>query len=119
MVSDLVVEVKGYSHIVELPPKTSYVSVVVREVNYQQIDNKDIARYSLVDLAVFLVLNVAVTLIMSLFIRAAAVFVMKNIFDASAGESGFAVKVAIIVGIINSLLIFACNYKKGFKISVK
>jgi hypothetical protein len=118
-VSDLIVVNSGYSHVVELPLKTSYVSVVVREVNYQQIDNSKIARYPISRLIAFLMLNVAVTLVIGLFIRSATVYVVKNLFGISAGEDGFAILIAILIGVVNSALIFLCNYQKGIKISIK
>jgi hypothetical protein len=110
---------KGYTVTAELPRKTSYVSLILREINYYPIDKSPFAYYKPIQILLFVVANVLTTVSASLVLRG---FINKSL-ETFGGDTiegvGFAVISATVVGLISALLIFLCNYSRGVKISSK
>ncbi|MBE6577217.1 MAG: hypothetical protein E7653_03670 [Ruminococcaceae bacterium] len=110
---------KGYTRAAELPEKTSYVSLVVREINYHEIDKSPFASYSLAQVITFASCNVLSTVLLSLVLRGAINNTLDTFFDMSMDGIGFCIITSTIFGLMSSGLIFLCNYSKGVRITRK
>ena len=113
------IRTSGYTRAAELPIETSYVSLVLREINSHAIDKSPFASYSLAQVIVHAVCNVAAAVAMALVFRATMLNTLEVMFEMSVDGLGFCIISAFFVGLISAGLTFLCNYSKGVKITLK
>ena len=119
LITDLIQQ-RGYSSAADLPRDTSYVKIIVREINGVKIENSAVAEYSFVRVLLFFAATVITTVFEYMIVRRELV-IAAELMSMKLSENGTLVSIfiSLILGIISGWLIFLCNYSKSVKISKK
>ena len=119
LVSDCI-ERKGYSSAAELPGETSYVNIIVREVNGYKVDHEKVAIYSAAEVCAFFAISIITTVLEYVLVRLELTNAAK-LMSIDVGENGAMVTVliALLLGVFSSVLIFFSKYSSAVKIAKK
>lgn len=111
---------RGYSSAAELPHKTSYVHIIVREVNGIKVGGRKVAIYSSGKVLTFFVAAIITTVLEYMAVRRELLIAAKLI-SLKLSENGTisAISISLILGIVSSMLVFLSNYSGAVKISKK
>lgn len=119
LVSDLIRR-KGYSSVAELPSETSYVHIIVREVNGYKVEHEKVAIYSASGVWAFFALSVITTVLTYVWVRLEFVSAAKLMYIEVGENTALATGlIALILGIVSSVLVFFSNYSSAVKIGKK
>lgn len=110
----------GYTEMLELPPETAFVSVLVSEVNKTRFVNKLFAPIKGGRVALYSIISIAATLVLAFVARISVAFIVGGVFRESvllySDGNVITALVALAAGIINTVVAILCIKKRNKEI---